>query len=306
MSTLAGMGELSPAALAQRVLTLPPFRHISPDDFRVLLRHLIEIDHIEWTAERGLIVGLAGERVVRNYRFYAVFPDNEEYLVRDETRSIGTIMMPPPPGERFALAGRTWETQTIEPKQKTVFVKQVKGKAGVSWHGSGAPIHTRVLKRMRRVLLEDTIYSYLQPGARQRLAEARQVARAAGLDRGIVFPLGGHTCCILPWIGSVECRTLDRYVRTLQGESLRVSAVGGLSPYYLTIHLDRGGGDPEILRRAIVSMADDEVEPDDLLREDEAPQLQKYDEFLPASLLRKAFAADYLDVYGLRATVSRW
>src|SRR5262249_34568896 len=132
MSTLAATGELSPAALAQRVLTLPSFQYIAQDDFRTLLHHLIELDHIEETAERGLIIGLAGEKVVRNYRFYAVFIDNEEYLVRDESRPIGSIMLPPPPGERFALAGRTWETLEVEPKQKTVFVKQVQGKAAVS------------------------------------------------------------------------------------------------------------------------------------------------------------------------------
>ncbi len=304
MSTLAGMGELSPAALAQRVLTLPPFRHVSQEDFRALLQRLIEIDHIQWTAERGLIVGLAGERVVRNFRFYAVFPDDEEYIVRDETREIGSIVMPPPPGERFALAGRTWETLELDPKRKTVFVKPVQGRATAVWHGGGGAIHTRVLERMRRALLEDAAYGYLQPGATRRLAEARQLARTAGLDRGHVFTLGGTTCCILPWMGSVEYRTLDRYVRTLATESCRVTSVGGLSPYYLTVQLD--GGTPAALYRAIVSMAEAEIEPEALLGADEAPQLQKYDAFVPPSLLRKAFAADYLDVIGLQTIVRGW
>jgi len=43
MSILAAMGELSPAALAQQVLIIPPFGAISKDDFRQLLRYLIEI-----------------------------------------------------------------------------------------------------------------------------------------------------------------------------------------------------------------------------------------------------------------------
>lgn len=304
MSTLAGMGELSSAALAQRVLTLPPFRYVSTDDFRELLRYLIEIDHIQWTAERGLIVGLAGEKVVRSFRFYAVFPDNEEYVVRDESREIGSIVMPPPPGERFALAGRTWEVLEVEPKRKTVFVKRVKGKAAVSWHGGGGAIHTRVLERMRRVLLEDTVYSYLQAGAKKRLAEARQLAQAAGLDRANVLPLGGNTCCVLPWMGSTEYRTLDRYLRVLAKESWGVISVGGLSPYYLMVQVDKG--DPARLQRAMASIAHEEVGAEELLGAGEAPQLQKYDEFVPPDLLRKAFAGDYLDVVGLKTIVSRW
>lgn len=59
MSILAAMGELSPAALAAQVLTLPPFSAISKDDFRQLLRYLIDIDHIQQSEQGGLIVGVA-------------------------------------------------------------------------------------------------------------------------------------------------------------------------------------------------------------------------------------------------------
>lgn len=58
MSTLASTGELTPAELAQRVLTLSYFHRVSADDYRVLLRHLIKIDHIQVTEGGGLIVGL--------------------------------------------------------------------------------------------------------------------------------------------------------------------------------------------------------------------------------------------------------
>lgn len=304
MSTLGGVGELTPAALAQHVLTLPPFQHVSQDDFRALLHHLIAIDHIQTTAEGGLIVGLSGEQVVRNVRFYAVFPDNEEYTVRDETREVGSIVMPPPPGERFTLAGRTWETLEVEPKRKVVFVKQVKGVASIGWQGTGGMIHTRVLERMHRVLLEDVVYSYLQPRARKRLEQARHLARSTGLDRGHVFALGGNTYCLLPWAGSLQYRTLDRYLRMLSREELRVRSVGGLSPYFLIMNLN--GRDPIAVHRAIVSLTDKVIDPDILLGSEEAPQLQKYDEFIPPGLLRKAFVADWLDVAGLRATLAGW
>ncbi len=56
-ATLASCGELSPAALAERVLTLSYFHRVTQDDFRLLLRHLLETDHIERTEAGGLIVG---------------------------------------------------------------------------------------------------------------------------------------------------------------------------------------------------------------------------------------------------------
>lgn len=304
MSTLASTGELSPAALAQRVLTLSPFRHISQDDFRELLLHLLEIDHIQKTDERGLIIGLAGETVVRNFRFYAVFPDNEEYSVREESREIGSIIMPPPPGERFILAGKSWEVLEIDLKRKTVFVKPVKGKANIHWHGSGGTICTRILQRMRQVLFEDIEYSYLQKQARERIASARKLARSAGLDRSSILPLGQNACSIFPWMGSIAYRTLERWSRHTAKEELGIMSTGGISPYFLTVQLRKPA--IEELRRRIASVCEEEIDGEDLVGETEAPQLQKYDEYVPPRLLRKAFAADCLDTDEMKREVGKW
>ena len=69
MSTLASCGEMTPAELASRVLTLSCFQRITQDDFRSLLLHLLEKDHIVRNENGGLIVGLTGERIVNNYKF---------------------------------------------------------------------------------------------------------------------------------------------------------------------------------------------------------------------------------------------
>ena len=62
MSTLASCGEMTPAELATRVLTLSSFHLITQEDYRILLRHLIKIGHIDQSENGGLIVGLEGER----------------------------------------------------------------------------------------------------------------------------------------------------------------------------------------------------------------------------------------------------
>lgn len=289
MSTLAAMGELTPSALAQRVLPLPPFHQVSADDYRLLLRHLIEIDHIQQTEERGLIVGLTGERIVNNYRFYAVFPDNDEYSVREESREIGSIIMPPMPGERFGLAGRTWEVLEIDNKRRLVFAKRVGGRARVRWTGSGGIIHSRVLQMMRKVLSrEDTAYPYLQQRGRERLEQAQRLVRNAGLIERCLVPLGGSTVCILPWMGTIAYRTFERALRLIG-----VQSVSGQAPYYLTVQADAG---PQDLARSIADIARIQIHSEDLVGIEEVPQLAKYDEFIPADLLRKAFAVDWLDV----------
>jgi ATP-dependent Lhr-like helicase len=56
----------------------------------------------------------------------------------------------------------------------------------------------------------------------------------------------------------------------------------------------------------IVDFRQLELTPDDLVSFVEAPKVQKYDEFIPNNLLRKAFANDYLDVAELRQILRSW
>jgi ATP-dependent helicase Lhr and Lhr-like helicase len=304
MSILTATGELSPAALAKQVFSLPPFAAISQEDFRLLLKYLIDIDHIQHTETGKLIIGLTGERIVRKFQFYAVFADSQEYVVKQGTTAIGSILKPPIVGNQFALAGRTWEVTEIDFKKRVISVKQVEGKASIYWRGGGGIVHTKVLQRMRQILLEDLEYSYLQPNAWQCLQKVRQLVREAGLDKQNIVLLEKGKCCIFPWMGTLACRTLERWLNSCCRESLEIKSIGGSSPYYLTIKL--GKDKFEYLGKEIAALAEERIIPEYLVSELEAPELQKYDEFIPHPLLRKAFVSDYLDIEELKQQVAQW
>jgi ATP-dependent Lhr-like helicase len=310
MSIFASQGELTPAALAKRVLCLPPFRQVSQDDLRELLRHLLKIDHLQYTEEGGLIVGLAGEAVVRSFRFFAVFQDDDEFSVKEGTEEIGSIAYPPPPGERFGLAGRPWEVLEVDIKRKFVFVRGVEGKALTVWPGPYGIIHTRIKQRMRQVLVEDVEYEYLQPHARKRIAEARSLARHAGLEQRWVLHLGGTAFAIFPWMGTRSYRTLNHALRHLVGTELGIKGVEGQPSNYFLIKMEKGqaANQPAAARlcRALAAAAHDGISPESLVGASEAPVMQKYDLYVPASLLRKAYAYDHLDVEEFSQLVSQW
>lgn len=305
MSILTATGELSAAELAQQVLTLPSFKAISQADFRQLLQHLIAIEHIQRTETGTLIVGLVGENLVRKFNFYTVFTNNVEYTVREETTEIGSIIMPPPTGNQFALAGRTWQVLEIDAKRKTVFVKRAEGIANTSWRGGSGNIHTKILQRMKQVVVENIEYPYLQNNAKERLRTARQLAKVSGLDQHYILPLEGNACCILPWAGTVAYRTLGRVMNVLVRSSLDIKSIGGTSPYFLTIKF--GKSCIQELEQKLTNLCKKELTNEDLVALGEAPKLQKYDEFIPNNLLRRAFASDYLDVSELQqALKNNW
>jgi ATP-dependent Lhr-like helicase len=298
MSILLASGELSPQSLAQRVLELTPFRHVSQDDYRELLRHLISLNHIERTEEGTLIVGLAGEKVTGSYHFYAVFRDDVEFTVYEEGQQVGTIVNPPATGERFGLAGRAWEVIESDPKRRIVLAKRIKGRVPVKWRGTGGEIHNRILQRMRQVLTEDVVYPYLQPGAQARLQGARALAKTLSLENKMVFSLSETRHCIFPWLGTVFFRTLTRILQHADSNELHGLGVSGFSPYYLiiTTHNPVTAAEFDSLLSDLLCQ---EMPATDLIGPEEEPRLEKYDDFVPASLLRRSFAIDRLDVHGL-------
>lgn len=305
MSILAASGEIQVATLAKRVLSLPSFAAISKDDFKLLLRYLIDIKHIEQTEKGKLIIGLAGEKVVGKFHFYAVFPNNQEFVVKQGSTEIGSIAIAMVVGSQFALAGKSWEVLEVDFRKKIILVKQVEGKAtSIYWRGGSGTIHTKILQRMRQVLCEDVEYEYLQKNARQRLLAVRQLARQASLDKQNIILLEKGKCCIFPWMGTVAYRTLERLLNCFCRESLEIHSIGGMNPYFLTIKLPKDKF--KYLDKEIISLCEQRIPAEHLVSSSEALEIQKYDEFIPHPLLQKAFANDYLDMSELRQQVALW
>ena len=293
LSTLASLGEMSAKALADRVLTLPPLSALPKEAYRAMLVSMINSDYLEMTPERGIIIGLAGERIINSYKFYAVFKDSEDYTVRCDSEEIGTITNPVPVGDRFALAGRVWEVKEVDVPRKLIFVKGVDGKMEVSWPGDGGEIHTKLLLAMRDVLLGDKQYAYLGDNARQRLDNARAVAQNAGMDKSCVVFLGGQSYVFFPWLGTRSFRTMRRIMQRNAGE-LGISDIQSQGCAYITFKAkDKRAG--EDLLAAIGNIIErDGLDTEQLVGDGECPVYDKFDEYIPPELLRQAYAADRL------------
>ncbi len=303
MTTLASTGELTPAELAQRVLTLAYFHRVSADDYRELLRHLIKIDHIEQTEGGGLIVGLAGERLTNSFKFYAVFQENEEFTVRSESAELGTIVNPPPPGERIAIAGCCWVVEEVDWKRHTVFATQVKGRVPAYFGDCAGDIDTHVLERMRRALDEHELYPYLMTNARARLTQARHTAEVSGAAKRPLINLGGDTWVLFPWLGSYAFLALERLLKIKCAGELGLKGLDSSRPYFMQFKMK---ADEETFFEVAAAEAEADFAPIELVYPGEVPYFDRYDEFVPEPLVRKGFAESVLDIAGMRERVLGW
>ena len=305
MSTLASGGEMTPAQLASQVLSLAVFKRVTQDDYRILLRHLIGIDHIETTERGGLIVGVAGERITSNFKFYAVFQENEEYSVRSESQEIGTLVAPPPAGEKIAIAGHVWVVDEVDRKRHIVYCTMVKGKVPAYFGDVPGDINTVILERMRQVLLEppEATYPYLMRNAAARLQQARVDAAVMGLADQPLRHLGGNMWALFPWLGTYAFLALKRLLLLRCAPSLGLKGLEAFSPYYMTFTMD---ADAQAFYAAVTQAARELTDPLTLMYPDEIPDFNKYDRFLPPQLVRKGFACGVLDLNGMRERVRQW
>ena len=303
MATLASGGEMTPAQLAARVLSLSVFHRISQEDYKILLRHLLDTDHIQRTDQGGLILGLAGERITNNFRFYGVFVDDEEYTVRSEANELGTIVAPPPVGDKIAIAGRVWVVEEIDHPHHIVYCTLVKGIIPAYFGNCPGDIHTRILERMKQVLDEDTYYPYLLGNARERLLKERTAAFESGMTKHPLIHLGGNMWALFPWLGTYSFMALERFLKIRCKERLGLKGFDSGKPYFMQFTMKVT---PEEFFEILLDEASQPIEPMELVYPKEVPIFEKYDEYVPEELVRKGFAYGVLDIQGMIKRIREW
>ena len=303
MCTLASCGEMTPAALASRVLTLSYFHRITKDDFRIMLRHLLETDHIQRTENGGLILGLAGEREVNSFKFYAVFKENEEYTVRSDSQELGTIVKPPPPGEKIAIAGQVWVVTEVDHKHHLVYCEEVKGKVPAYFGECPGDINTKVLERMRESLRENKTYPYVMANAAARLEQARHTAVNSHMTEEPLINLGGDMWCLFPWLGSYAFLAMERFIKIKCAAKLGIKGVDSSRPYFIRFTMKASRED---FFRTLAEEAEKQFDPMELVYPKEIPLFEKYDDFLPAELVKKGFAYGILSMTEMKERIKDW
>lgn len=294
MSHIKSNGEMSPAGLAQTILSLGSFKKISKEDYKRLLSHMIEMEQLQRTERGGLIIGREGEKIVNSHKFLTVFQAPEYLLVKDENRTIGTVDTVYPVGVRFALAGMAWETVDVNIKSKVLFVKRVPGISLVDWFADlQAEIHTVLVRKICGVLKSGGTYPYLSERCKDRLSEIQYIARNSGILDHLVTPLSDKKYAVFPWVGTRQLMTLNY---ALRGRKIK-SKLPWITCVYLEVFFDGTG---EQLEDIIKDILHSDLNLYDLPLPDKVQINGKYNEFVPLELLRKQFIEDYLDFEGLK------
>lgn len=293
LSTLMTYGELSPAELAQKVLFLPAFQNtILSDEYKELLKYMIQKEYLHRMDNGGIIVGLKGEKITNHYSFYSVFQEEKEYHVMTDEGEVGTLTKCPALEEVFVLAGKSWKVVSVDEERMAVYVKGVKSTRIPFWHGTVGDVHTKVVQRMKKILQEDDEYAYLRPAAMKLLNETRAYVREERLLENAIIPCDRHAFYICPWIGTKQIRTLMKMFSCGLKQFLKIVAVSDRQYYiYVTTALS--------VEECIQKFKEYQYDLDDpnfVLPREQTPFIDKYDVMVPDVLLRNAFLYNQMDL----------
>jgi ATP-dependent Lhr-like helicase len=297
LSVIAETGGARADALYDTLVTRGGFTTVDRPFFVGVLRSLGAKDLLEQAAEGELILGLQGERLVRNRDFYVAFQTAEEFRVTHEGQAIGSIDAHPGlvTESYVILAGRRWKVLEINVERREIVVEPSRGGRLPAFVGSGrTDVHPRVRRMMRELLFVDYVPPYLDPVARDMLARARVTAREAGLETRPFF-LDGPDVIWFTWTGS-------RINRTLLALGL------SLSRWHVTddeIALTFEKASAPAVVEAYRAFLSGHPAPEQLARCFPCLAQEKYDRFLAEPLQAQVFAKNRLDVPGALDLIRR-
>jgi ATP-dependent helicase Lhr and Lhr-like helicase len=272
------------------------FPGVTSEDYFALLKHLGSIDHIEQLENGELILGLAGEKILRSKDFYAVFATPPEWDVFYKTRVLGRISPRPnlTIGTCLLLVGRVWEVKDILTDKQQIFVEPAAESRDVMFLGVGIPdMHPKVAQRVREFLLTEKIPTYVGKVGQQALAEARRLSQELNLGKTQIFDTADKWIIFL-WTGTRSARTLQYWFQ-LCGFIVEFPSM--MLPWVMSVEkANPGESKMEFLTR-LKDVEASGYELEDIVRNIpiELLLIHKFDEYIPEDLIRARAGEEWLD-----------
>lgn len=276
-----------------------PFRNVELTDFRSLLKHMGACGLLTQLASGEMVVGAEGEKLTNHYTFYAVFNTPEEFRIVTGSRTLGTVPIDSPllPEQHIIFGGRRWKVTEIEVEKKVIYVEATKGGQPPKFSGGGMSVHDVVRQEMLAIYRENDYriavgsqrVDYADAAARNLFAEGRDNFQRFNLQN-IHFIGSGQHCYVLPWMG-------DKVVNTMTALLLRSGFKANSYAGVIEVGDSIVASVQQALKEILLSGLPSEFE---LAADVPDKYLDKYDEYLPESLLAKGYGAKAFDVEGTR------
>ncbi|MED1672251.1 DEAD/DEAH box helicase [Pallidibacillus thermolactis] len=163
--------------LLLRISQINIFSELEEEKILLLIDHMLETEILEKIqGSTELIVGLEGERIMRNRHFYSVFMTPEMYEVVAEKKTIGKLdkVMFLNVGDNIILAGRLWKISEIDMKRNKIYVQKAVDGNPPKYTGGDVKIHKRIPEKVMEILCSNQTFTYLNEEAADLIEDLRR------------------------------------------------------------------------------------------------------------------------------------
>ena len=274
-----------------------PFRNIDVNDFKNLLKHMGANSLLTQLASGEMVIGAEGEKLTNHYTFYAVFNTPEEFRIVTGNRTLGTVPVDSPllPDQHIIFGGRRWKVTEIEVEKKVIYVEATKGGQPPQFSGGGMSVHDVVRQEMLAIYKENDYriaigskrVDYADATARSLFAEGCNNFKRYNLQNSH-FISDGQRSYVLPWMGDKVVNTITAL---LMRSSFKASSFAGVIEIEHASLSSVQHALKEIQLSGLPSASE-------LAADVPEKYLDKYDDYLPESLLTKGYGAKAYDIEG--------
>ena len=193
LSVIAEHGGVRAKRLYTALCERGPFRRTTPRLFARLLRHLGDTE-----------VALIEQA-----------PD--EYRIIADRKPLGTlpVIMILTPGMTIIFSGRRWRITEIHDKDRVIEVTADRTGQPPRFGGDGGLTHDRVVEKMKEVLTDAGVPTYVDGTAASLLEDARSECRRLDVARQPICQIGERRCLIATWAGTVKSSSLAFVLRAM-------------------------------------------------------------------------------------------
>jgi ATP-dependent Lhr-like helicase len=271
------------------------FSKISIEHFKILLVDMGEKNLITQMSNGELTLGIEGERLVNQYTFYAVFKTPEEYRLINGSKTLGTLPIDSLilANQSIIFAGRRWKVKDIDPEKKTIYVEATKGGQPPNFGGEGMHIHNRIRQEMLeiycngdyRIYVNDKPIDFLDEIARDLFHEGLYSFKQLNLEKNWIVQQGKYVY-LLPWMGDKIVNTLVMIL--VQADYKATAFAGVIEVEKVQIN--------EVINYLKEFLKMKPPTNKDLAKNIEDKYTEKYDSWLPESLLTEGYGQKLFDV----------
>lgn len=294
LSLIAQYGGISAADAWQILCGAGLFGNVNKQDFMLLLRQLGEEDTLIQTPDGLLLHGVAGEKIVNDYKFYAAFKDAPEYRVIHGAKELGKIEESLSPEAKYLIfVGQRWEICNFDVQKKRIeVIPAPTGKIPIFDGNGNFFVDDKVRQEMYQILVETAPIPFLDKTAAKLLDEARSEFRRLkfGDKSQTILNCGKDSLLLFTWRGSRVTRTICRM--------LAIHGVQAHGDLYIEIKTSSQNLF-HIFGKLVTSPPDGLTLVIDL----KSKQQEKWDCLLPEPLLSKNYTSAMLDIDGAIDTI---